>query len=49
MSKYHIRYKQGFKPESDTYVFKANHEIVAAVPEANVVSVDLVETKDDKD
>ena len=32
----------GFKPTCDTYVFKEGEEIVAAIPKANMVSVERV-------
>ena len=36
----------GFQPEKDTYIFKSDGEIVAAIPKANVVSIELVKLTD---
>ena len=37
----------GFQPTCDTYLFKREGEIVAAVPKAVVVSVEKIDNGDD--
>lgn len=39
----------GFQPTHDTYLFKIGDEIVAAIPKANVVSVEKVDTAGNDD
>ena len=39
----------GFQPTCDTYLFKREGKIVAAVPKAVVVSVEMVDTGRDVD
>lgn len=37
----------GFQPSSDTYIFKLENEIVAAIPKAVVISVERVNTHEE--
>ncbi len=37
----------GFQPSCDTYVFRLENEIVAAIPKVNVASIERVKATDD--
>ncbi len=39
----------GFKPESDSYVFKTGSEVTTVIPKSRVVSVQRVEAGEDVD
>ena len=39
----------GFKPESDTYVFKIADDVVAVIPKAKTVSIVKVNRSEDVD
>ena len=37
----------GFQPSCDTYVFKLENEVVAAIPKAVVVSIERIDNGED--